>query len=53
MPAWDDEAEKKLLMAVIQTTSGSAPNWKTIAAMMGPDYSSGGVGYASPLSLSV
>ncbi|KAK4501812.1 hypothetical protein PRZ48_007621 [Zasmidium cellare] len=42
---WDDETEKKLLMAIIHVMGAGAPtpNWNTVASLMGPDYTAEGI----------
>ncbi|KAF2171121.1 hypothetical protein M409DRAFT_19092 [Zasmidium cellare ATCC 36951] len=42
---WDDETEKKLLMAIIHVMGASTPsiNWNTVASLMGDEYTAEGI----------
>lgn len=45
MVKWNDENENRLLMAIIHVMGASAPavNWDTVAGLMGPGYTAGGI----------
>lgn len=44
---WDDESEKNLLLCILHVLGPQAPtpNWKQVAALMGPEYTGEGIRY--------
>lgn len=50
-PKWNDETEKKLLMALVhlfeKTSKASFPKWADVADLMGSDFSAGAIRFVN------